>query len=294
MALKSTVLAPPPAPAAPRATTVLRVGPPPKKGLLDLALGIVGLLLLFATVGMAVALPHKDVLPQQFNVVYLDTPVDLPTQEVRIEAGKGHDYEYQVEADDVYLITVKYGFADDIAASAADQFSLRLYDPNGNAVSPQITVVSLPAQGDQATAQCQKPPVGEEVCAYTEYKAQRFNGQFSVVLPKPADDIVEVQDQSLTEKQLAAQLQAKAHTTTKGTWKVKVSMPINGAGGCTPPSGASQDDANRFAACMQELQAAQDPSNPNQAAAQGIDSGNKFSVDLFTYTSFVADAKKIG
>jgi hypothetical protein len=291
VALKSTVLAPPPAAPTPRVTTVLRAGPPPKKGILDLSLGVIGLIVLLSTVGLAVAMPHKDVLPQQFNVAYLDVPVEKPSQSAMVLAGTQHDFEYQVEADDVYVITVRYSFKDDIPASGPDQFSLRLYDPQGNAAGPEITAITAPGEGDKANS----PTCGvdERACAFTDYKATLFNGQFSVAFPKPADDIVEVQDQSLTEKQLAAQLQAKAHVPSIGTWKVKVTMPLSGAGGCIQPTGASQDEANRFAVCQQEVKG--DPTaTPSAGSAQGQDPGNPFSVDIFIYTSFAADAKKIG
>jgi hypothetical protein len=289
VALKSTVLAPPPAASAPRPTTVLRVGPPPKRGILDLSLGILGLLLLLSTVGMAMALPHKDVLPQQFNVAYLDVPVEKPSQSVFIATGTTHDFEYQVDADDVYVITVRYSFKDDIPASGPDQFTVRLYDPAGNAAGPEISVVTPPAAGDAANS----PTCGvdERACVFTDYKAPLFSGQFSVVFAKPADDIVETQDQAISEKQMAAQLQAKAHSLTTGTWHVKVSTV--GAGGCIPPSGASPDEANRYTVCRQEVQG--DPAaGPNAGGAQGQDAGNPFSVDIFIYTSFAADAKKIG
>ncbi|HUR61880.1 MAG TPA: hypothetical protein VM286_05890 [Candidatus Thermoplasmatota archaeon] len=289
MALKSTVLAPPPAAPAPRATTVLRVGPPPKKGLLDLSLGILGLLLLLSTVGLAMALPHKDVLPQQFNVAYLDDLHPEGNTVAYIAAGQSHDFEYEVKFDDVYSITIAYGFLDDVPASAPDQFVLRLYDPNGNSVGPPgVVAMNRPAEGDpDAAPTC--PDV--QLCTFASYKPLRFTSQLTVLLPKPNDDIVEVQDQGMTEKKLAADLQAKAHVATKGIWTIKVAMPLNGAGGCVPPSGPSQDDANRFLVCQQEVQAAQ---QPGTASAQGGDAGNEFSIDYFTYVSFVADAKKIG
>lgn len=288
MAVRSTVIAPPPGPAAaPRPTVVLRAGPPPKRGTLDAVLGAIGVLLLLSTVGLAVALPHKDVLPQQFKVAYLDEAHDLTQQLFTFHTGADvtHDFLYEISANDTYLVTVQYEFKDDVPASAPDQFSLRLYDPHGNAVGPEVLSINAPGVQDNPLT----PPPGVPVdAAATDYKAVLFSGSFTVALPKPADDILEVADQSVTADQLAKDLEAKAHLDTQGTWKLRVTLL--GAGGCTTPS-ASQDSANRFAACQQELQAA---NAPPQDAAAGRDGGNPFTVGVFSYSSFAPDIQKIG
>ncbi|MEA3203962.1 MAG: hypothetical protein QOI63_1642, partial [Thermoplasmata archaeon] len=280
---RSTVLAPPPAPGAMRPTVVLRAGPPPKKGLLDGVIGAIGVLLLLATVGLAVALPHKDVLPQQFKVAYLDEAHDLTQQsfDFRAASGQTHDFLYEVPDDDVYLLTVKYEFVDDVPASLPDQFSLRLYDPQGNQVGPEVVSTNLPAQASETVG-------SGPAQAATGYQAVRLDAQFSVALPKPADDILEVADQGLDAAALAKQLEATAHLDTHGTWKLRVSLL--GAGGC-PKASDSPEAANRFAICQQELQAANAP--PADAAA-GKDGGNPFTVGVFSYSRFAPDIQKIG
>jgi hypothetical protein len=281
VAVRSTVLAPPPAPGAPLPTVVLRAGPPPKSGRVDGIVGVLGLVLLLSTVGLAVALPHRDVLPQQFKVAYVDELHDLTQQSFAFKAGseQTHDFLYEIPDDDVYLITVKYEFIDDLPASLPDQFSLRLYDPNGDPVGPDVVVVNLPAEPDPASG------AGPVV---TDYRAVRLDAQFSTAKAKPADDIVEVQDQALNATTLAQQLEAKAHLATQGTWKLRVSLLQ--AGGCPGPTDA--DSANRRAACQAELQAAPDASPADVAA--GRDAGNLFTVGVFSYSRFAPDVQKIG
>jgi hypothetical protein len=284
VAVRSTVIAPPPAAAAPKPTVVLRAGPPPKTGRADAVIGAVGLVLLLSTVGLAVALPHKEVLPQQFKVVWGDTPNDLISQSFAFStaaAQRTHDFLYEVADDDAYLITVKYEFIDDVAASLPDQFSLRLYDPNNNAVGPEVVAVNSPADAENT--------LGTSPASFTtDYKAVRLDAQFSIAQPKPSDDIVEVADQQLTADQLAQQLEAKARLATKGTWRLRVTLLD--AGGCPDASGG-KEAANRRLVCQQEMQAA---GAPQQDIAQGKDPGNPFTVGVFSYSRFAPDIQKIG
>ncbi|MFO1534992.1 MAG: hypothetical protein ABR586_04960, partial [Thermoplasmatota archaeon] len=265
-------------------TVVLRAGPPPKRGTADAVVGLIGLLLLLSTVGLAVALPHKDVLPQQFKVTWLDEAHDLTQQSFTFHAGgpeQSHDFLYEVPDDDAYLLTVKYEFRDDIAASLPDQFKLRLYDPLGNEVGPEVLAVNVPAGPLDPVA------VGP-VAVAPEYKAVLMSAQFSVALPKPSDDILEVQDQAVNATTLSQQLGAKAHLETHGTWKLRVTLLQ--AGGCPDPSGGL-DPANRNAACRQGLE---DAGAAPQDQAAGTDGGNPFTVGVFSYSRFAPDIQKIG
>lgn len=284
MAVRSTVIALPPAPAAPKPTVVLRAGPPPKSGKADGVIGAIGVVLLLSTVGLAVALPQKDVLPQQFKVTWVDTPHDLTQQSFAFRMGgpeQSHDFKYEIPHDNAYLITVKYEFKDDLAASLPDQFKLRLYDPLGNVVGPDVLATNVPGTPFDPV------PVGPFTVA-PEYEAVLHSAQFSVVLPKPSDDIVEVQDPSVNATQLSQELEAKAHLDTRGTWTLRVSLLR--AGGCpTPADGV--DAANRRAACQQEMREAD--AMPQDIAA-GTDAGNLFTVGVFSYSRFAPDIQKIG
>jgi hypothetical protein len=283
--VRSFVLAPPePTPAAgPRKAVVLRAGPAPKKGRVDAALGIFGALLLLSTVLMAFAIPHKDVLPQQFKVTYTDGGQDFPTVDFPFKtdaASQNHDFAFDVPDDDVYQVTVRYFFVDDMAASAPDQFSLQVYDPQGNAVGPATLAVNAEGVADNSL----------QLAAPTDYKAVPFSSQFSVTVgAKPSDDIVETADQHLTEAQLESQLEQKAHIVSKGTWKVRVTLVS--AGGCTTPPEPSSDPepAERFAVCRKEAQSTAPGAGPGKE-----DAGNKFAVESFKYTTFSPFAERVG
>lgn len=274
-------------PAPPRPTVVVRAGPPPPSGRLDAVLGAVGVLLLLSTVGLAVALPQKDVLPQQFKVTWVDEVRDLTQQTFAFRVGGAnatHDFLYEIPDDNVALIAVQYGFADDLAASAPDQFSLRLYDPHGNQVGPEVVAINAPGSQVDPVAPPQPLPAGSLAA---EYRAVRFDGQFTVALPRPADDIVEVADPTVDAAALGRQLEAQAHLDTHGTWKLRVALLA--AGGCPPA--ANQDAANRFAACRQEMT---DAGASAEEAARGADPGNPFTVGVFSYSRFAPDIQKIG
>lgn len=272
----------------PRQTVVVK--PPRKRGWVDAAVGVVGLLLLLASGWLAVALPVHEELPPQYTVSFVPIATDLPSQKgvLAEEVARTLEFQYEVQDDNVYQVQLAISLRDDKPASRPDRFIVELFRPDGERVGAAYSVQTpetVLQNGPPAVPPQGPPPVPENTPAYVTPPGRSPTIIFSPFV-KPEDAIVE--DLNRSAEQIAADLARQQHIPTKGTWKVKVTL--NDAGDCaTPSTPPTQEQLLRNSLCMQET--APGPGGDPQEA--GDDLGNEFTVGVFTYTRFAVVAEKL-
>ncbi|MES2155082.1 MAG: hypothetical protein V4510_08105 [bacterium] len=269
-----------PAASAPKPTVVLRAGPSRRKGLLvDIATGLVGVMLIVGAVVLVDALPKTDYPPNQFKVSFTTATTNLTAQSHRLsETEQNYDFSFEVTEDDVYQVDLMVNFTDDLKASLPDKFRYEIRRPDGE---PAETRGGILVNG---LAQL-------KAGSNTEYESTPASGFHSVTMtPKPQDAIVKA-IQGATASDVVQALEKKNHLLTKGTWKVHVTL--DSAGDCpsvppptVPPSPPTDDDLKRISACQQDAQAHGTAGNAGKE-----DTGNSFTVGVFSYTRFVVNAE---
>lgn len=274
MALRSVVLRSPEAAAAPgpRATKVVRVGPPDKKGrAADWAAAILGALLLILTVVLVQVLPRYDPLLPQFRVSFDESQGEgfEASQVHDFTEGSGSVFEFlaNVTADNVQSITIRVSFTDDRAESLADRFQIELRNPSGERIEP-TELLANPAPIFHGPDQLQ--------FSY-EAQAATMTYQFAVN-PKPQEQVVQGVREGVTKEQVEAEVAAKVHVATAGQWIVGVTLLE--AGDCPLPD--PNGDTQFQIACQLDEAQGQDP-----------DDRNSFAVEQFTYTYFTPFVKPL-
>lgn len=237
-------------------------------------MGAIGLALLLIAGALTVVLPVHEELPPQYRIGFGVESATLPEQSHQFgigEVDKRYTFEFEVPIDDVYEITITYGFADDVVTSEPDQFLLQLEDPEGNFMPPSKSLRNAVATSDPA-----RPG---------EYVSQPINATYTWSrMAQPQDEVIEgTADSNATAIQ--QDILKKFHQRTAGTWTLKVVL-LTGQCPDSQQAAGSTETAQRAAACVAESQ------SPNpQVAPQ--DTGNLFTVEAFTYRSFTVNVERI-
>lgn len=275
MALRSVVLAPPPGAAgAPRRTVVLRPGGPKDKGkAVDVVACILGVLLLLACVVLVNLLPDKDYATPQFSVTYPETQRDdaFPSQGFdfsdTVEAQRIQEFTYDLPAN-VHSFTLDLHFADDdVPGSLPDQFRVEVFDPDQNPIGPRSELFSG------------QPAFNQTSLVWTPGVIQGDRIPISIA-PKPEDRIVPGLSHREVREQVLARVEPQARIDSEGTWTVRVTMVT--AGDCPGPGpDASQQQVLycRFNAQYQD--------------AQGVDPGNRFTIEKLIYNTFTVQVEEL-
>ncbi len=222
----------------------------------DGIIGMLGAIILVASVVLVYALPEEDVILPQFRVEFPDKTSEFPTQSDFIEEGATRDFEYLIPDDNLVGLLIIVGWTDDHPASDPDSFLVEVINPAGESVfRPEKPFTNRPGQPDPAQNNLTQ-------------RALPFETQISVsVNPKPATALVEGLEGEAVED-AARRILPQYEAGGSGTWRIRASLLD--AGDCRP---RAEPGALGCA----------DPNNPS-----GEDAGNPFSVTKVTYTSYEA------
>jgi hypothetical protein len=253
----------------PAKTVVLRPGPP-KRQWKEVVIGVLGILLIASTVVLAVRLPEETILPPQYQVTFPVADVDLPSQTNYFdlsEQGRRHDFLFNITHDNVVGIRINVHFQDDISASDPDRFNLELFDPNGNPLGNNVIMNPVPQQNG------------------TTYVAVQVAQTYTYGLRQKPDEVVVEADLNSTPELVRLEQARLNHFSTKGTWRLAVTLIS--AGGCPLPSVANPnpDDVLRGSVCRQQT------TGPGMES--GRDPGNALTVGYFSYTHFTTLAERL-
>ena len=275
-AARSTGPSSPSAPTGGRTVVVVRPGPPPRKGKpWDLAVGVLGLLLLVASVVLANTMWVAEELPPQYKVSFVPQEGILDRQEFQFESSGSnfvaHEFLFNITEDNVMEIKVNVYFTDDLAASDPDRFVVELVSPDGQAYPDFHELINDPA-------------VPNATNPSEPYQPIQASATYSFgFVPKPQDTVVET-DFNATEESVAADQERLNHFNTKGTWKVRAKFT---PGNCPTPTvaTANTDTAQRAAVCLQ--------ANSGRGNQAQFDPGNLFTVGSFAYSYFTVTAERL-
>ncbi len=270
MALRSVVVQPPPkaaspaTPAAgPRRTVVARAGPPPhaRGRFADMLAGIVGILLLVATIGLVQVLPEDEVILPQFTLFFVHQEGgsrNSTTDIVFTEAPPNNVKTYAFEVpDNAFELVVRMSFTDDIAASLPDRFRIEILDPTGDVRGGEALATSAPPT-------TLPPPDQFTYVATPTTVVHRIS--IAVV---PPDEIVPGTSADETQGEVLDRIAPDHVVESAGTWTARITLIE--AGDC--PS-ADQSDQNRVLACRLDAQ-------------DGEDHGNAVTLEAFLVSYFV-------
>lgn len=212
----------PPPPGTPRKTVVLRAGAPAPKGRrLDLLVGIVGLILLIATIGLAWYLPDRTYLNPQFRLSFPETII--PDQHSSLHGfteGEGaYDFTIDFVDGNVKAVTLQVGFADDLPYSTPDRFEVELLGPDGVSYYKDAFENPPPREAPNATAEPTVETIDELITIQ--------------VAPTPTEQIVGGLSHRETPEQVLARLEPEYRVDNAGTWTVRVTLLF--AGDCPTP-----------------------------------------------------------
>lgn len=222
MALRSVVVDPPASPAGPRRTVVLRAGAPAPKGrATDIVVGLIGLLLLVATIGLAWYLPDRTYLNPQFRLSFPETIVgDLGSQRHDfVEGDEPFDFPFEVTDGNVKTITVQIGFEDDLPFSQPDAFEVELLGPSGESFFKESFANDPPREGSSPEADPTFTVVDEILSV--------------PVAPTPTEQIVGGLRHDEAPEQALARLEPDYRVDNSGTWTLRVRLLY--AGDCPNP-----------------------------------------------------------
>ncbi|MGB0652785.1 MAG: hypothetical protein ACPGQL_06250 [Thermoplasmatota archaeon] len=270
MARRTVVLQPPPD--APRKTVVLRAGGPKPKGggavWRDRVIGVLGALLLLASVLLVEALPQDPVVLPQFQVTFPDE-VGPPASASLVPFAEGETqvFEFPVEHANVHTLTVVVGWTDDVAASDPDRFRVRLLNPEGEQVAEKILENAAPRYNDPAGP---NPDPNRPL-----FEALPFSERIGYApTSRPGSTIVEAVSTSETPEEAQRRIAPDYAGDAEGTWSVEVTLLA--AGDCEFNPGP----------LPLGIPLCGDPSAPTGDGAGDNDPGNTFSVQLFTYSHY--------
>lgn len=277
MALRSVVVEAPASPPAPRKTVVVRAGGPAPKGrVLDVVIGVLGVLLLVAAVALAQVLPDKTYLHPQFRLTLEPTLVEYPgsADHVLTETGEQTwDFPYEIAEDNIMSISLLLGFTDDVSFSLPDRFDIDLIAPNGTPMG-HVELENPP------------PRPGTGPADGGTFQNAELNAQFPTA-PPFSEQIVTGLSPTETPEQVLARLAPDYHVDTKGTWIVRVTLVA--AGDC--PSPEQQTYTTQTRDCRFGPPAGT-PGEPS-ATPDGADPGNLFLVASFKYTYFTPTIREL-
>lgn len=250
---------------------MLRPGPPPSKGgRWDLVAGAVGVVLLIVSAYLAVALPEEEVLPPQFKVDFPESTGHIDPNPKEVEFNRTryiHDFFFNVTEDNVFSIELSVHFADGLAASDPDTFTVELYDPNQNPMGPPEILTNDPPVRNATNPSRYDPLLKTATIRYP-------------VGSLPEATVVEA-DLNATEESVTAAQERLNHFSTKGLWKVHVALTLFGDCPSAVAGGPSSDTTVRAAACVQAN------------GGNTKDPGNLFTVGSFSYSRFTANAERL-
>jgi hypothetical protein len=281
VALRSVVVEAPASPPAPRRTVVVRPGAPKPKGrALDIAVGVIGVLLLVAAFALAEVLPDKTYLNPQFRLTFELTDVETERSQfgTLLEDAAGGPTEmeflYEVTDDNVASVSLIVGFTDDVSFSLPDRFEVTLTAPNGTTFTNKLVVENKPPKGPAS------PLEGGT------FETIELTGQFSTTVP-PSEGIVTGLSPTETPEQVLARLAPQHFVATKGTWVVRVTLIA--AGDCPEPGQETYNTQSRDCRFGPPAGSAGDAS----ASPDGQDPGNEVILSTFKYTYFTPTIKEL-
>lgn len=250
-------------------------GPAPRGHWLDIAVGILGALMLVAAVALAQLLPDKTYLNPQFRFSGVDvTAPELPSQRAFFEdAGvRVYEFEYEVTEDNVKSIAVDVGFVDDVSYSLPDRFLIDLVAPNGTTA------------GWHAELQNPDPRPGVNASDNPSFEQASMHLVFNTAPAFPEQIVTGLTHTELPE-QVLARLAPDVHIETKGIWKLRVELVA--AQDCPDPGAGAYPQ--QFLDCRVER-----PGTGEGTVSQtGDDPGNEFIVTSFVYTYYVPDVQEL-
>lgn len=262
-------------PGTPRKTVVVRAGGPAPKGRrLDLLVGLVGLLLLIATIGLAWYLPDRTYLNPQFRLSFPETIVgDLGSQRNEFAEGQG-PFDFTVDFPDgnIKLVTLQIGFADDLPYSKPDSFQVELIAPDGTVHYQESFTNDPPRDAPNATAQ---PSVAivDQILTIT-------------VAPTPSEQIVGGLTHEEAKEQVLARLEPQFRVDNSGVWTIRVALLF--AGDCPTPGEEGTYPSQAFHCRFGTTTSlGVDPAN------DGSDTGNEFILQNVGYTFYTPDIQEL-
>lgn len=275
MALRSVVVSPPPGAERPRRTVVLRPGGPKDRGkAADVVTGVIGALLLLASVFLVQWLPNKEYALPQFSVTFPQSQTENPQPGFEFtteEGGRNHDFTYELP-DNVHSVTMVLYFRDDNRpASLPDRFRVELFDPSGNPVGPRTDLVNAPPVYNASA----NPPTYEA----GEITTPRISIPLGI---HPEDRIVQGLSHREVAEQVKARLAPQFHLGTAGTWTVRVSL-VN-AGNCPAAPGDSDTPRDQFVFCRM---------TPGPQPNDGTDPGNLFAIENLIFTTYTVEVEEL-
>jgi hypothetical protein len=247
----------------------VRAGPPPagRGGRRDLAIGIVGLLLMAAAGGLVEVLPETDVLLPQFRVTVVPIVGEVGSYSGAYLSGAQNDEDHMITLtrDNVFQFSVIQATAeDDVCASFADRIEFTLHDLEDNPILTWMVATPDPVLNTNNSV------LGEYECS-PGGDQQRLN-----LYDPPQDSIVTGLTGDETAVQVEERLMAEYHLPTAGDWRLHASLDRHGD--CPLP----QIDPHRAASCQQESSGGADP-----------DPGNTWVFNGLTYSYFLLDVEEI-
>lgn len=254
-----------------RQVVVLREGPPKRRGIaIDIAVGILGILLLALAVALVDILPEEEDPGKQFQFLYPQNTLNLTVlkdgegglsyvERDAVAEGTVTEYVVPVERANMFEFRITFGAAfqqdgvfvsDDVPSSLPDRFRVELVSPNGTLVGELEAVTPDPYYVQGNTSEAQLP----------YYMAEPF----SVTQPfrigsKPADEFVSLNSSKATK---ADALRAKPPQIfdSRGDWIIRVTVVQ--AGDCPDPA-VSLESIRRASVCQQATEnSGEDTGNP--------------------------------
>lgn len=227
-----------------------------KRAWVDVALGVLGVLLLVLTVLLFSLLPQDPPVIPQFEVSFEETVIEGDPQSAEFAEGDATTFTYPYEGDNLYQVGVTFAWTDDVASSLPDTFRIELVAPNGTTVAGPVEHTNLsPDVDDDAT-----PPT---------YQARPVQKTVRVDLaPRPSTQVIAGDSPTDTLEDVEPGIKERFARGGEGEWRVVVTLVE--AGDCPDPSGF---DLTRFTTCQTE-------------SGGGGDTGNDFQVSLVTFTKY--------
>ena len=282
MALRTVVLDASAAPPPPRRTVVLRAGGPAPKGrVVDIIVGVIGVLLLVVAVALADFLPDKTYVNPQFRLSFVEAGAERGSESFDFVEGSAqvHEFTYDLPEGNIYSITLaSAGFLDDVGLSNPDTFRIELFDPDGNQVGANEDITNPRPR-----------PRSDNPAGYT-YSPIYTDVTFAAA-PLPTEQIVGGLSHTETEEQALARLEPQFRVDNGGTWTVRVTLIS--AGDC-PDQDDPEPDPQQVLACRTG-DPNEDPNVPDGSgpSEDGTDAGNTFGIGGLRYSYYIPDVLEV-
>jgi hypothetical protein len=258
MARRSVVVAGPPS-GGPRRAVVVQAAPPKRdpRPRIDLAIGVIGLLLLILTVALFSLLPQDDPPLPQFEVTFQETrDEDGQVRDHFFLEGDTHDFVFPYEGGNLYEVMVAFEWTDDVPSSMPDTFEVSLVDPSGEVVmGPREFTNPQPRFDDDAAL-----PTYQAMAA-------RHTVRHDLAL-RPSTEVVTAVSHDESMEDVQVRMDQEFARGGDGDWILRVRLVE--AGDCPEAGGG---DIRRILTCQAETGGEGDPGNP-------------FQVVLVTFTKY--------